>query len=299
MSTLLNIVYAQKNADLSRKVSALDVAKNYFGEQSQTVKMLASKSLQSPTQADKMALVASQAFYNLVKEQSILGAITALNTHHLAVPLNTAITTLDFSAAEAVTEGNPTKLLNDASNLGFKPHDVKIGGYAIFPERYFNPSVYPDVEQLIDNALAQSYGQGENKYFIDYLSSTAATATNIAQALATFDNPKNAVILMSPLAALNLAKLENLQDLGVNGGAYHGVTVITNKALNDNEPILFDVSHLAVAPTTIEMSMSNEADVKDNDGKTVPLFQNNLMAVKVLGVTAFDLVASQAIKVTA
>ena len=141
MSTLLNIVYAQKNADLSRKVSALDVAKNYFGEQSQTVKFLSSKSLQSPTQADKMALVASQAFYNLVKERSILGVITALDTHHLAVPLDTAITTLDFSAAQAVTEGNPTKLLNDASNLCFKPHDVKIGGYAIFPKRYFNPSV--------------------------------------------------------------------------------------------------------------------------------------------------------------
>lgn len=298
MSTLLNIVYAQKNADLSRKVSALDVAKNYFGEQSQTVKMLASKSLQSLTQADKMALVASQAFYNLVKERSILGAITALNTHHLAVPLDTAITTLDFSAAEAVTEGNPTKLLNDASNLGFKPHDVKIGGYAIFPERYFNPSVYPQVEKLIDDALAQSYAQGENAYFIDYLTSTAATATNIAQALATFDNPKDVVILMSPLAAFNLGKAENLADLGVNGGSYHGVTVITDKALA-NQPILFDVSHLAVAPTTITLEMSNEADVKDSEGRTVPLFQNNLMAVKVIGVTAFDLVASQAIKVTA
>lgn len=297
MSTLLNIVYAQKNADLSRQVSALDVAKNYFGEQSQTVKMLASKSLQSPTQADKMALVASQAFYNLVKEQSILGAITALNTHHLAVPLDTAITTLDFSAAQAVTEGNPTKLLNDASNLGFKPHDVKIGGYGIFSERYFNPSVYPDVEQLIDNALAQSYAQGENAYFVDYLSSTAATAGSIGEALATFDDAKNVVILMPPLAAFNLGKAENLADLGINGGSYHGVTVITDKAVK--QPILFDVSHLAVAPTTIEMSMSNEADVQDSEGKNVPLFQNNLVAVKVIGVTAFDLVASQAIKVTA
>ena len=298
MSTLLNIVYAQKNADLSRQVSALDVAKNYFGEQSQTVKMLASKSLQSPTQADKMALVASQAFYNLVKERSILGAITALNTHHLAVPLDTAITTLDFSAAQAVTEGNPTKLLNDHSNLGFKPHDVKIGGYAIFPERYFNPSVYPQVEKLIDDALAQSYAQGENAYFVDYLSSTAATAGSIGEALATFDDPKNAVILMSPLAALNLAKAENLADLGINGGAYHGVTVITDKAVKQ-QPILFDVSHLAVAPTSITLEMSNEADVKDSEGKTVPLFQKNLVAVKVIGVTAFDLVASQAIKVTA
>ena len=296
MSTLLNIVYAQKNADLTRKVSALDVAKNYFGEQSQTVKLLSSKSLQSPTQADKMALVASQAFYNLVKERSILGAITSLNTH-LAVPLDTAITTLDFEPAQAITEGNPTKLLNDYSNLGFKPHDVKIGGYAIFPERYFNPSIYPDVEQLIDNALAQSYAQGENKYFVDYLSSTAATAGSISEALATFDDQKNVVILMSPLAAFNLGKAENLQDLGINGGAYHGVTVITDKAVK--HPILFDVSHLAVAPTTIEMGMSTEANVKDSAGKTVPLFQNNLMAVKVLGVTAFDLVASQAVKVTA
>ena len=297
MSTLLNIVYAQKNADISRQVSALDVAKNYFGEQSQTVKMLASKSLQSPTQADKMALVASQAFYNLVKEQSILGAVTALNKH-LAVPLDTAITTLDFEPSQAVTEGNPTKLLNDASNLGFKPHHVKIGGYAVFPERYFSPNVYPQMEALIDNALAQSYSQGENKYFVDYLSSTAATANSITEALATFDNAKDIVILMSPLAAFNLAKLENLQGLGINGGSYHGVTVITDRAVK--QPLIFDVSHLAVAPTTtIEMTMSNEADVKDSEGKTVPLFQLNKMAVKVLGVTAFDLVASQAIKVAA
>ena len=297
MSTLLNIVYAQKNADLIRQVSALDVAKNYFGEQSQTVKMLASKSLQNPTQADKMALVASQAFFNLVKEQSILGSVTALNKH-LTVPLdNIAITTLDFSAAEAVTEGNPTKLLNDASNLGFKPHDVKIGGYAVFPERYFSPNVYPQMEALIDNALAQSYAQGENKYFVDYLSNTAATANSITEALATFDNPKDVVILMSPLAAFNLAELENLQGLGVNGGSYHGVTVITDKAVK--QPLIFDVSHLAVGPTTIEMTMSNEADVKDSKGTLVPLFQNNLLAVKVLGVTAFDLVSSQAVKVTA
>ena len=296
MSTLLNIVFAQKNADLSKGKGALQTATEHFGEQSQTVKLLSSKSLQSPTQADKMALVASQAFYNLVREKSLLGEILKLNKH-LAVPLDTAITTLDFSAAEAVTEGNITKLLNDHAAIGFKPHHVKIGGFAIFPERYFNPSIYPDVEQLIDNALAQSYSQGENKYFVDYLSSTAATANNIAEALATFDNAKDVVILMSPLAAFNLGKAENLQGLGVNGGAYHGVTVITDKAVK--QPLLFDVSHLAVAPTTIEISMSNEADVRDGENKIVPLFQLNKMAVKVLGLTAFDLVASQAVKVTA
>jgi hypothetical protein len=298
VTTLVKSVFAQRQAEKDH-IPAQEVAIKRFGAASAVAQMMASKGFTDPTQADYAAIAASQQFVNLVKEKSLLGQVEALG-RNLFMPMKEALSSFDLSACEIVPQAQPTAILTEVSELEFKIDVKKIGGYAIFPERYFTSDVFSKVEPLINSALINSYVAGENADFINMLTTgaTVTTATgatkaailaDLATALTSIDDQQNAVILLNPLTALSLANELDLDSLGVNGGFIRGIPVITNKSVPQTQKIIFDASKLILATDpTVQIALSNEATVNSLTHTPVYLFQQNKVAIKVMGVNGYQ-----------
>lgn len=298
VTTLVKSVFAQRQAEEAH-ISAQEVAVKHFGASSAVAQMMASKGFTDPTQADYAAIAASQQFVNLVKEKSLIGQIEALG-RNLFMPMKEALSSFDLSACEVVAQAQPTAILTEVSELEFKIDAKKIGGYAIFPERYFTSDVFSKVEPLINSALINSYVAGENADFIESITADATTVTatgstmptllaDITNALASIDDPQDAILLLNPFTALNIANELELDSLGVNGGFIRGIPVITNKSVPQTQKIIFDASKLILATDpTVQIALSNEATVNSLTDTPVYLFQENKMAIKVMGVNGYQ-----------
>lgn len=297
VTTLVKSIFAQRQAEKGH-ISPQEVAVKHFGASSAVAQMMASKGFTDPTQADYAAIAASQQFINLVKEKSLIGQIEALGKN-LYMPLNTPLSSFDLSPCEVVPQAMPTSILTETSEIGFNLDFKKIGGYAIFPERYFKSDYYSLVEPLINTALINSYVAGENADFIETITADATTVTatgstmptllaDITSALASIDDPQDAILLLNPFTALNIANELELDSLGVNGGSIRGIPVITNKSVNENQKIVFDLTKLTLATDPIvELKLTNEATVTTATSEPVYLFQENKVAIKVLGVNGY------------
>ena len=80
----------------------------------------------------------------------------------------------------------------------------------------------------------------------------------------------------------------DLDNLGVNGGDIRGIPVITNKSVVVTSKIVFDVTKLILASDpTVEVKLTNEAMVVGTTGQNVYLFQENKLAIKVMGLNGY------------
>lgn len=297
VTTLVKSIFVQHRAE-KESTRPEELAIKHFGKSSAVAQMIASKGFTNPSEADYAAIAASQQFVSLVKERSLIGQIEALGKN-LYMPLNTALSSFDLSPCEVVPQAMPTAILTETSEIGFNLDFKKIGGYAIFPERYFKSDYYSKVEPLINTALINSYVAGENADFIEAITTdaTSVTATgttmsallaDITNALASIDDPQDAVLLLNPFTALNIANELELDSLGVNGGSIRGIPVITNKSVNENKKIVFDLTKLTLATDPIvELKLTNEATITTATDQPVYLFQESKVAIKVLGVNGY------------
>lgn len=297
-TTLIKSVFIKHNAEKDT-FEPEKLAINHFGKSSAVAQLLAEKGFTNPSQQDYAAIAASQQFVNLVKEKSLIGQIEALG-RNLFMPMKEALSSFDLSACEVVAQAQPTAILTEVSELEFKIDAKKIGGYAIFPERYFTSDVFSKVEPLINSALINSYVAGENADFIESITADATTVTatgstmptllaDITDALASIDDPQDAILLLNPFTALNIANELELDSLGVNGGFIRGIPVITNKSVPQTQKIIFDASKLILATDpTVQIALSNEATVNSLTDTPVYLFQENKMAIKVMGVNGYQ-----------
>lgn len=297
VTTLVKRVFVQHLSQVTQ-IPPQELAIKEFGKSSAVVQMVASKGFTDPTQADYAAIAASQQFINLVKEKSLIGQIESLNKN-LYMPLNTPLSSFDLSACEVVLQREPTHLLTEKSKIGLTLDFKKIGGYAIFPDRYFKAELYSKVEPLINTALINSYVAGENADFIETITADANTVTatgstmptllaDITNALASIDDPQNAILLLNPSTALNIANELELDSLGVNGGSIRGIPVITNNSVDKNQKIVLDLTKLILATDpSVVLQLSDEATVTTMTNEPVYLFQENKMAIKVLGINGY------------
>ena len=297
VTTLVKSIFVQHRAE-KESTRPEELAIKHFGKSSAVAQMIASKGFTNPSEADYAAIAASQQFVSLVKERSLIGQIEALGKN-LYMPLNTPLSSFDLSPCEVVPQAMPTSILTETSEIGFNLDFKKIGGYAIFPERYFKSDYYSLVEPLINTALINSYVAGENADFIETITADATTVTatgstmptllaDITNALASIDDPQDAIILLNPFTALNIANELELDSLGVNGGSIRGIPVITNKSVNENQKIVFDLTKLTLATDPIvELKLTNEATVTTATSKSVYLFQENKVAIKVMGINGY------------
>lgn len=297
VTTLVKSVFAQRQAEKDH-IPAQEVAIKHFGAASAVAQMMASKGFTDPTQADYAAIAASQQFINLVKEKSLIGQIESLGKN-LYMPLNKPLSAFDLAPCEVVPQKEPTKILTEKSQIGITLDFKKIGGYAIFPERYFESDTYSLVEPLINTALINSYVAGENADFIETITADATTVTatgftmptllaDITSALASIDDPQNAILLLNPFIALKIANELELDSLGVNGGSIRGIPVITNKSVNENQKIVLDLTKLIFATDpSVDIKLTNEATVTTMTNEPVYLFQENKVAIKVLGINGY------------
>lgn len=297
-TTLVKSVFVSHNAEKQAQPKE-KIAIEHFGKSSAVAQMFAAKGFTDPTQADYAEIAASQQFINLVKEKSLIGQIEALGKN-LFMPLNTLLGSFDLSPCAVVSQALPTALLTETSNLGITLDSKKIGGYAIFPDRYFKSDYFALVEPLINSALVTSYVAGENADFITSITTgatiTAATGstmpaflTDITSAVTSVDDPQDAIILLNPKTALKIANELELDSLGVNGGSIRGIPVITNTSVAETQKIVFDVTKLILASDpTVEIKQTNEANVKGATGEEVYLFQENKIALKVLGFNGYE-----------
>ncbi|MDN5625569.1 MAG: hypothetical protein L0G96_20730, partial [Acinetobacter sp.] len=147
--------------------------------------------------------------------------------------------------------------------------------------------------------LINSYVAGENADFIESITADATTVTatgstmsallvDITNALASIDDPQDAILLLNPLTALNIANELELDSLGVNGGVIRGIPVLTNKSVATTSKIVLDVTKLILASDpTVEVKLTNESMVVEASGKSVYLFQENKLAIKVMGLNGY------------
>lgn len=297
VTTLVKSIFAHHQA-AKGSIAPQEVAIKHFGAASAVAQMIASKGFTDPTQADYAAIAASQQFINLVKEKSLIGQLELLGKN-LYMPLNKTLSSFDLSACDVVPQKEPTKILTEKSKIGITLDFKKIGGYAIFPERYFESDTYSLVEPLINTALINSYVAGENADFIKTITADATTVTatgstmpkllaDITSALASIDDPQNAILLLNPFTALNIANELELDSLGVNGGSIRGIPVITNKSVNKNQKIVLDLTKLIFATDpSVDIKLTNEATVTTMTNEPVYLFQENKVAIKVLGINGY------------
>ena len=218
------------------------------------------------------------------------------------MPLNTLLGSFDLSPCKVVKQKEPTEILTENSDIEITLDFKKIGGYAIFPERYFKSDYFSKIEPLINSALLKSYVAGENADFITTIATGAAQVTatgstmatllaDIESAISSIDDPQDAIILLNPKTALKIANELELDSLGVSGGSIRGIPVITNKSVAATSKIVFDASKLILADDpTIEVKLTNEAMVTGTTGQNVYLFQENKVAVKVMGLNGYEFV---------
>lgn len=297
VTTLVKSVFAQRQAEKDH-IPAQEVAIKHFGAASAVAQMMASKGFTDPTQADYAAIAASQQFINLVKEKSLIGQIESLGKN-LYMPLNKPLSAFDLAPCEVVPQKEPTKILTEKSQIGITLDFKKIGGYAIFPERYFESDTYSLVEPLINTALINSYVAGENADFIEAITVDAisvpstgntkeALLSDITAAVTSLEDARNAVIVLNPNTALSIANTLDLETLGVNGGSIRDIPVITNKSVDESQKIVFDLTKLILATDpSVEIKLTNEATVTTMTSEPVYLFQENKVAIKVLGINGY------------
>ncbi|MEB3754302.1 hypothetical protein [Acinetobacter sp. MD2(2019)] len=285
-TTLVKSLYCQINSNESTQ--AVNIAKKTFGEQSAVTKLLANKSFSNPSQQDWNNITASQQFINLIESISLVGQLKALNKH-IELPLDTMLSSFDLMDCQVVLQSEPTAVLNESSKIGFKLESKKIGGFAIFPDRYFNSDLFDKIEPMINQALANSYAAGENTDLINTLKTDAVEVANLDTALQGIKEIKNAVIAMNPADAMQLAKSINSDKLGVNGGVYFDIPAITNKSILEGEKLIFDLSKLVLAQDpSIVIQQAAESFVVDMTGQPVYLFQENKKAIKIVGYTGYE-----------
>ena len=297
VTTLVKSVFAHHQA-VKGHISPQEVAIKHFGAASAVAQMMASKGFTDPTQADYAGIAASQQFISLVKEKSLIGQLELLGKN-LYMPLNKTLSSFDLSPCEVVPQKEPTKILTETSQIGLTLDFKKIGGYAIFPERYFESSTYSLVEPLINTALINSYVAGENADFIETITADATSApstgntkeallSDITAAVTSLEDARNAVIVLNPNTALSIANTLDLETLGVNGGSIRDIPVITNKSVDESQKIVFDLTKLILATDpSVEIKLTNEATVTTMTSEPVYLFQENKVAIKVLGINGY------------
>lgn len=297
VTTLVKSVFAHHQAAKGH-IAPQEVAIKHFGAASAVAQMMASKGFTDPTQADYAGIAASQQFISLVKEKSLIGQIESLNKN-LYMPLNTPLSSFDLSACEVVLQREPTHLLTEKSKIGLTLDFKKIGGYAIFPDRYFKAELYSKVEPLINTALINSYVAGENADFIETITADAisvpstgntkeALLSDITAAVTSLEDAQNAVIVLNPNTALSIANTLDLETLGVNGGSIRDIPVITNKSVDESQKIVFDLTKLILATDpSVVLQLSDEATVTTMTNEPVYLFQENKVAIKVLGINGY------------
>lgn len=286
-TTLVKSLFCHINAEHPQNASALAI--KTFGNNSAVAKLLAQKGFTNPSQDDYASISASQQFLNLIESVSLIGQLKSL-AKHIEMPLNTLVSSFDLSDCEVVAQSEPTTLLNEKSQIGFTLDSKKIGGFAIFPDRYFKEEMFSKVEPMINMALANSYAAGENTAFINALKADATESVDLETALKSIVDVKNAIIIMNPHDAIELAKTTTSDKLGVNGGVYFDVPVITNKSMGVGEKIIFDLSKLVLAQDSfIKISNTDESVVTTLTGELVLLFQENKKAIKIIGETGYSL----------
>lgn len=297
VTTLVKRVFVQHLSQVNQ-IPPEEIAIKEFGKSSAVAQMMASKGFMSPSEEDYAGIAASQQFISLVKETSLIGQLETLNKN-LYMPLNTPLSSFDLSACEVVLQREPTHLLTEKSKIGLTLDFKKIGGYAIFPDRYFKTELYSKVEPLVNTALIKSYTAGENADFIETITEDATTIaatgsdkasikSDIKSALASIDDPKDAVILLNPNTALDIAEELDLDSLGVNGGSIRDIPVITNKSVGEDQKIVFDLTKLILAnDPSVALQLADEATVTSMTNEPVFLFQENKVAIKVMGVNGY------------
>lgn len=280
-TTLVKSLFCQAVSE--SPLDTVQVAIKTFGENSAVAKLHAQKNFSLPSSTDYNEIAASQQFINLIEVSSLLGRIKQLNKH-IEMPLYTKVSSFDLEDCKVIKQSQPTNLLNETSQIGFTLESKKIGGFAIFPNFYFKNDMFSKVEPVINQALINSYVAGENTDFISMVKSGAVKSSNIDDALLLIKDPKNAVIIMHPSDALTLAKKYQLNTLGVTGGSYYGVSVLTDKSVIQGEKYIFDLSKLVLASDPmIALKKTDEATVQDLVGEAVYLFQQSKTAIKVIG----------------
>lgn len=297
LTTLVKQVFIQHLSKIENKHPE-ELAIKYFGASSAIAKMMAAKGFSDPENGDYAAIAASEQFINLVKEKSLIGQLEELGKHK-PMPLNTLLSSFDLSPCKVVPQAYPTEILSETSNIGFTLDFKKIGGYAIFPDRYFSWPSFSKVEPLINDALINSYIAGENEHFIESITADATTVTatgstmptllaDITNALASTDDPQDAILLLNPFTALDIANELELDSLGVNGGFIRGIPVITNKSVPQTQKIIFDITKLLLAADpSVEITASSESTVKNMSGEDVFLFQENKIALQIMGINGY------------
>lgn len=300
ITTLVKSVFAHHRAEKD-STSPENFAIKHFGKNSAVAQVIAAKGFTNPSQEDYATIAAIQQFISLVKEKSLIGQIEALGKN-LFMPLNTLLGSFDLSPCKVVKQKEPTEILTETSDIEITLDFKKIGGYAIFPERYFKSDYFSKIEPLINSALLKSYVAGENADFITTITTGAAQVTatgstmaallaDIESAISSIDDPQDAIILLNPKTALKIANELELDSLGVSGGSIRGIPVITNKSVAATSKIVFDASKLILADDpTIEVKLTNEAMVTGTTGQNVYLFQENKVAVKVMGLNGYEFV---------
>lgn len=302
VTTLVKSAFVQHNSEVQSRPRE-KLAIEYFGKSSAVAQLVAAKGFSDPSQEDYAAIAASQQFISLVKEKSIIGQIEELGKHK-AMPLNTLLSSFDLSPCEVVPQAAPVNILRESSDIGFTLDFKKIGGYAIFPDRYFSWPSFAKVESLINEALLQSYVAGENADFIETITADATTVTatgstmpgllgDITEALDGIEDPQSVIILLNPKTALTIANDLELTDLGVNGGNLRGIPVITNVAVPETRKIIFDATKLVIAADpSVEIKATTESAVKGMTGDDVYLFQENKIALQIMGINGYKFMTS-------
>lgn len=297
LTTLVKQVFIQHLSKIENKRPE-ELAIKYFGASSAIAKMMAAKGFSDPENGDYAAIAASEQFINLVKEKSIIGQLEELGKHK-PMPLNTLLSSFDLSPCKVVPQAYPTEILSETSNIGFTLDFKKIGGYAIFPDRYFSWPSFSKVEPLINDALLNSYIAGENEHFIESITADAVTITatgetmpallsDLIGAIDGIGDPQDLIILLNPKTALAIANDLELNGLGVNGGSLRGIPVITNKAVPETQKIIFDITKLLLAADpSVAITATNESTVKDMAGEDVFLFQENKIALQIMGINGY------------
>lgn len=297
VTTLVKSIFVQHQSEVNC-IAKEDIAIKHFGASAAVVQLVNAKGFTDPSREDYAAIAASQQFINLTREKSLIGQIEALGKN-LYMPLNKELSSFDLSPCAPVPQREPTAILTETSEIGFALDFKKIGGYAIFPNRYFKSDYYSLVEPLINTALINSYTAGENADFIETITADAtsivstgstmsAVLADITSALSSIIDPKDAVILLNPFTALDIANELELDSLGVNGGSIRGIPVITNKSVNENQKIVFDLTKLILAnDPSVALRLADEATVTSMTDEPVFLFQESKVAIKVMGINGY------------
>lgn len=249
---------------------------------------------------DYAAVQASSQFINLAKETSIIGAIESTGKPVIHMPIDESLIGLELAPVQPVAQAYPTQTLSDEQQeFTLVPH--KLGGFIVVSDRFLSDHYFPKVEPLINQALLSSYVRGENLDFVAMVSSDALTVAStssfkadLANALASMDNPANAIILMNPATALTESiNLNNPADsLGVLGGFIAGVPVIADIAVPVGKKIVIDASRLVIASNAVvDIRLTNEAMVSDLVGQPIHLFQQNKAAFMILATTGYSFLA--------